>query len=493
MPDRSCSLFLTALLALGLFGAPATAQVTPPAPSTTAPTPLAVPAPVQAGSLQDVLTALRQSPGWRSADLTYRAARLALDSARTRAGLSLTVGADGSLVKVPWDSGEWRGSTTVTVGASLAVLPWSAAREAVRGAERALAAAAVGLRSDRAGLTVQAAQAYAGARSAAATLALADAQLALSTRLLQIAAEQRAQNLITAEALLERQAALQSAQASRDAAARGVAQAAAQLTRLLGQPLALPGDAAAFGELPLLAPAGDLDALLARAFAARPEIARAQVAVADAGAGLSAAELDARLPDLTASVRAGQLSDGQGGAGRVVSGSLNSKSGVLGAQLSVPLKDTGALPNGVALSLSGTFTLLGSPARDALSQARLGVQQAQLALETARQAIELEVRTRVSEFQDAQQGLASLQTSLTQAETAVSSARARLDAGLGTPLEVAQAELGAAQARNAVDTQRAAVALAALQLAQATADLDPALLGAAPRLPDLTPPTGERP
>ncbi|GGL99042.1 TolC family protein [Deinococcus aerophilus] len=493
MPDRSCSLFLTALLALGLLGAPVAAQVTPPGPSTVAPAPLSAPALAPAESLQDVLTALRGSPGWRGADLTYRAAQLALDSARTRAGLSLTVGADSSLVKVPWSGGEWQGSTTVTVGASLAVLPWSAAREAVRAAERALAAAAVALRSDRASLTVQAVQAYAGARSAAATLALADAQLALNTRLLAIATDQHTQNLITAEALLERQAALQSAQASRDGAARGVALAAAQLTRVLGQPITLPGDPAAFGALPLLAPAGDLSALLARALAARPEIARAEVALADAGAGLSAAELDARVPDLTASVRAGQLGGGQGGAGRVVSGNLNSKSGVLGAQLSVPLKDTSALPNGVALSLSGTFTLLGSPARDALTQARLGVQQAQLGLDTARQAIELEVRTRLSDFQDAQEGLTSLQTSLVRAQTAVNSARARLEAGLGTTWEVMQAELGVVQARNAVDTQLAAVALAALQLAQATADLDPALLGAVPRLPDLAPPTGERP
>ena len=113
-----------------------------------------------------MLALLRGSPGWQSADLTYRAAQLALDSARVRAGLALGMGADSSLTKIPWDDGEWQGNATLNVSASLSVLPWSPARDAVRSAERALAAAAVDLRNSRATLTVQASQAFAGARSA---------------------------------------------------------------------------------------------------------------------------------------------------------------------------------------------------------------------------------------------------------------------------------------------------------------------------------------
>lgn len=495
MTRRFPALFLTALLSLGL---PTTgqAQTAPPPVPSPAPPPLQqtlseVQEQAAPLTLSSVLTLLRGSPGWQSADLTYRAAQLALDSARTRAGLSLSVGADSSVVKVPWDTGEWQGSATLNLGASLSVLPWSPAREAVRSAERALAAAAVDLRNSRATLTIQATQAFAGARSAVTGLAGAEAQLALSTRLRAVADEQRAQNLITVEAVLERQAALESAQAARDQAARGVTLAAAQLTRVLGRPLALPTDPGRVGGLPNLTPSGDLDTLLARALKARPEIARAEVSLADAQAALAAAQRSARLPDLTAGIRAGQLSDGQGGSGKVVSGSLNSKTGVLGVQASVPLKDTGEIPGGIALSLSGTYTLLGGAGAGELAQAVLGVQQAQLGLNTARQGVELDVRTRLSGYQDELGGLTSLGTALTRAQTALDSARARVDAGLATPLDVAQAELAVTQAQNAVEAQGAAVELAALQLMQATGELDPVLLGQLPVLPTPTAPPAD--
>ena len=82
------------------------------------------------------------------------------------------------------------------------------------------------------------------------------------------------------------------------------------------------------------------------------------MAVGDVGA-----QLDARLPDLTASVRAGQLADAQGNPGRTVSGNLNVKAGTLGAQVSLPLRDTSAAPNGFALSLSASLPLLARMSR----------------------------------------------------------------------------------------------------------------------------------
>ncbi|WP_415831261.1 TolC family protein, partial [Deinococcus frigens] len=491
MTQRFPTLFLSALLGLGLLGQ-GHAQTAPPAPTPPAlQQTSAAPAQFQTAplTLSDVLALLRQSPGWQSADLSYRAAQLALASARTRAGLSLTVGADSNLSRVPWDTGEWKGSATVNIGASLNVLPWSPAREAVRSAERALAAAAVDLRNSRATLTIQAAQAFAGARSAVTGVALADAQLALSTRLRAVADEQRAQNLITEEAVLERQSALESAGAARDRAARGVNLAAAQLTRVLGQPLTLPTDLGGFGPLPNLTPSGDLNTLLSRALSARPEIARAEVSLADAQAALATAQRNARLPDLSASVRAGQLSDGQGGSGKIVSASLNSGTGVLGVQASLPLKDTGEIPSGISLSLSGSYTLLGGAAAGELAQAGQGVRQAELGLSSARQGVDLDVRTRLSDYQDQVGGLTSLGTALTRAQTALASARARVDAGLATPLDVDQAALGVTQAQNAVDAQQAAVELAALQLLQATGELDPVLLGQLPALPAPLSPT----
>ncbi|MFC5847310.1 TolC family protein, partial [Deinococcus petrolearius] len=239
--------------------APANAAPATAAPATTAP------AAAPLASLDAVLARLRQSPGWRVADLNYRAAQLSLDSARSRAGLNLSVDSSAALVRVPWDGGAWQLSGAVSVGAGLSVLPWSPALEGVRGAERALGAAATELRAVRAGLTLQAAQAYAGARGAAQALALADAGLALSTRLLAVAQAQRAQNLVPEEGLLQSQGALAQAQATQAQAARGVQGAAQSLARLLGGPVTLPGSADAFALLLALGDGtADEAALLAR-------------------------------------------------------------------------------------------------------------------------------------------------------------------------------------------------------------------------------------
>lgn len=473
----------TPLLALTLLLSAASAQTAAPAPTTPAPaTPastapaLTTPAPsVTASPLDTLLAALRAAPGWRSADLTYRAAQLQLDSARARAGLTLSAGASGALTKAPWDSGSWVGNGTVTLTASLPVLPWSPLQEGLRSAERGVQAAALELRAARGTLTLQLLQAYGGLRSAADALTLADAQLALSTQALQIARDQRAQGLLSEGALLDRQAALESAQAGRDRAARGLTQARLSVTRLLGRD-PLPAAPELNRPLPDLTPGGDEAALIARALSQRPEVRRAQATLADAQAQRDAAALDARLPDLSASVSAGQIASASGSAGRTVSGSLNVKTGVLGAQISVPLREPAQAISGVNLSLSASLPLLGGGTGTALAQAQVGVQQAQLALDSARQGAELDVRTRLSAVQDERGALEAAQTRLRATELAAQAAQARLDAGLGTRLDVQQAQLNLLQAQQALGAQRDRVALAGAALAQATADLDPLLL-----------------
>ncbi|WP_235693011.1 TolC family protein [Deinococcus aquaedulcis] len=465
----------------------AQAQSAPPPPPTSPPATTAPATTAPAGlNLPDLLLALRASPGWRGADLNYQAAVLALQSARTRAGLSVTAEADSSLSRVPWDGGEWKGAATVTLSASVAVLPWSPALAAVRSAERALIAAALDLRAARAAQTAALFQALGGLRRAQAGLEAAQAGRALAERLLTVTEAQRAGGLATEAGVLERRTALESAVAGQDTAARAVTQAAQALTRLLGTPVAV-APTVLTAPLPDLTPAGDLDTLLARALRQRPEVARAQAALADAQAGLSAARLDARLPDVTASVRAGQLADAQGNPGRTVGASLNLKAGVLGVQASVPLRDTGAAVSGVALSLNASLPLLGRPQDAALAQAELGTAQAELGLASARQAAELDVRTRFSALDDERAGLQAARTRVQAAELGVQNARARLQAGLGTALEQTQADLTLLQARQALQAAQDSVALAGLALAQATADLDPLL----PTLPAPLPTGGQ--
>ncbi|SEJ15772.1 Outer membrane protein TolC [Deinococcus reticulitermitis] len=502
-----CPLLLAALLSAAAAQAPVPPPAPAPPPSTAAPLPttlLPTVAPTTATPLPELLRALRQSPGWRGADLTYRAAELGLQSARARAGLSLSVGGSAALTRYPWDGGEWNANPALSATLALPVLPWAPQREALRRAERAVASAAVELRSSRASLTVQVAQAYASARGAAAALELARAQLALSERLLAVGQSQRAENLIPVTALLDRQTSAEQARASAEQARRALTLAATQLARLLGRGVTLADLPAEYAPLTALLPASwrtgeppALETLIARALERRPEIARAQAALADAQAALSAAELDARLPDAALSVQAGQLAAGGGAAGRTVGGNFDLKSGTVGAQVNFPLKEpvtrgaapgpdgqpvTAPTPSGVALSLSANFAVLGSGRTQASAQAQAATEQAALAVESARQGAELEVRSRFAEYENAAGALAAAQTGLTRATEQLAGARIRLQEGLGTALDVAQAEFALLQARSAADNIQAQLDLAALNLAQATGDLDPLLLTDLPAL-----------
>ncbi|WP_034386506.1 TolC family protein [Deinococcus sp. YIM 77859] len=463
--NSSPSALLLVLTLLALPGA--AAQVT-------APVPVQTPAPL---TLTSTLERLRESPGWRSADLQYRSAQLALDRARARAGLNVTASADAAAVKLPLGEGSFTVTPTLTVQASASVLPWSPALEGVRSAERAASRAALDLRSARLSLVVNAVQAYWTARNAAANQALAEAQLALAARQLGVAQAQRAAGMLAPEALLAREGALEDARAAQRQARLEVDLAARGLANLLGQPVTLPTDAAAFGPLPAVpAPPGPLESLVARALAARPEVTRAENDLADAQAQLRSAQLDARLPDVTASVQYGQLGSTQTSAGRVVGGSLNLKAGVLAAQASFPLRDPGERPTGLALGLSGSFPVVGGEKGAVLAAAEVGVELAQLALETARQSVDLEVRQRAADLARALDSLDSGRSALARAQAALTTAQARLSAGLATELDVEAAKLGVQQAGLAVERATVQAHLASLRLAQATGELDPTLL-----------------
>ncbi|WP_216324677.1 TolC family protein [Deinococcus aestuarii] len=477
-PLRPAPLMLL-LVPLALGGA--RAQTAPPSPAAAAPA-QSVSAPL---TLQGTLARLRQSPGWQGADLQYRAAELALQSARARAGLNVTVGADASAVKVPLSSGDLTLNTTVTAQVSASVLPWSPALEAVRSAERGLSRAGADRRAARLTATVNAVQSYLAARNAAASLALADAQVNLTARQLEVAQSQRQSGVLTAEGLLVRQGAFDDAQAAQEQARTNVDLAARGLANLLGQPVTLPAGATAFGPLPAAPgqPAA-LEAQITRALATRPEVARAQNDLADAQAQLRAAQLDVRLPDLSASAQYGQLTSSTSTiATRTVGGSLDVKTGVLAGQVSFPLRDPGDLPTGLALTLSADLPVLGGTRRTALTSAEVGVQQATLALDTARQSVDLEVRQRYADLRTALDTLGSQRGALTRARAALATTLGRLTAGLATALDVEAAELNLRQAELNVDIATVNAYLASLRLSQATTDLDPTLLTTPPSTP----------
>ena len=140
--------------------------------------------------------------------------------------------------------------------------------------------------------------------------------------------------------LLERQTALQNAEAGQAQAEREVTLAVNGLRRLLGRDVPLPADPAAYAPVTFQVANIDETALVARALTARPEVARAQVAVLDAGANLRTAELDTRLPDLSAAAQFGQIGTTDSTSGKRVAANFNLKTGVASAQATLPLNDT---------------------------------------------------------------------------------------------------------------------------------------------------------
>ncbi|SMB95659.1 Outer membrane protein TolC [Deinococcus hopiensis KR-140] len=482
---------LVLLLSLALAGGSALAQTELSSP---APLPAAAsPGPSSALSLGQVLTQLRGSPGWRSAELRYRSAELALAAAQARAGFNLSVGAEANAVKLPAASGETQLSATLTAQASIAVLPWSPPLEAVRQAQRSLLRAAAERRAAQATLTLNTVQAYWAARNAQEARLLADAQATLAGRQLQVAQAQRQAGVLPLSGLLAREQALSDAQARQREAGGDADLAARQLVNLLGQPVFLPTDPAAYGALPTepQLPTA-VDAVIARALSGRAEVTGAQNDLLDAQAGLQAARLDAGLPELNASVQYGQLGAGQSPAGWTVGASLNAKTGVLAGQARVPVRTPGEQPTGVTLALTASVPLVGGDKRVSVRSAEVAVQGTELALATARQSVELEVRQRQADLLTALDTLASRRGALRQAQEAQGTARARLAAGLVTALDVEDANLQLRQAALGEENARVQAFLASLRLAQSSAELDLTLLTAAPATPSTqTAPTPE--
>ncbi|AWN23391.1 transporter [Deinococcus irradiatisoli] len=478
-PGRRRAGLILCLLLGTAAPAPALAQSAAPGPlspatSPTTPTPPAALVPTVL-TFADVQRDLRTSAGWRSAEERYKAAEFNLQAARARAGLNLTVGAEANAGKVPLD-GDWKAAATVSAQLSAAVLPWGSANDSVRSAERALTQAALDLQDSRQSLILSAVQQYLAARLAAEQASLSAAQAELARRQLDIAEQQRGANLLSAENLLERQGNLENAEAGLQDAGASQELSARQLLSDLGVDISL-GVNLVLPSAPVVpgAPA-PLDTLLERALQSRSEVQKAALQLAEARDTLQGAQRD-RFPDLSASVSYGELGSATGTAGRTLGGSLNFKTGVVGASVSLPTSTSSTpIPTALALGLSGSVNVFGGAQNAAIAGARSSLSSAELALQSARTSVDLDVRRKYNDALSSLRLVQVQQTALQRAQTALASATARQVAGLATALDVqaAQVNLQSAQVKlgQAVNTAY----LARLQLDNAAAQLDFALI-----------------
>ncbi len=482
----------------------------PAAPAPVVPAPVAPAPQAPVGfSLAQALSALTQAPGWRAAALQYLSVSQNLDAARARAGLSLSAGAALNAVKIPID-GDWNASTTLNVQAAINVLPWSSSQLSVVQAARSLYRAGLDQRDAQNALAVSVVQGYLTARQAAAALALAQDQQALSQRQLEVARAQQVAGVLTQENLLTAQASQEQAAAALAEAASTLDNALRQLYNTLGSvPAGLEGVAVpGFVSAPAVpTPPTSLDGLLPRAAQGRSEILKAVSNQTDAQAALEAARLDRILPDLSLSVQYGQLaSTSSGVAGNTVGSALNFKTGQLTASASIPLNQntsgstgsagstgstgstgssSGTPLTSLALGLSGSFAILNPVADATVLSAQTSLASAGLALTNARSSVDLDVRQKYAALQNALLALVSPRTSLVRAQTALASAQARLQAGLATALDVQQAGLNVVQAQNTLAQAVNSAYLASLNLSVSTGEFSPALIA----VPDAVSPT----
>jgi len=221
---------------------------------------------------------------------------------------------------------------------------------------------------------------------------------------------------------VQAEVALASARQSQVRARNGIVQAMQGLAALLNLPLNTPlALTDAFAMRPVREPA---DTLAARAVQARPEIAELAARQAAAQAGIRLAEGGAR-PNLAL----------QG------AGSYTNTAGLFAGQ---------AATASWSVTLAATMSLYdGGITRERIREAQLRLGQLQAMEAQQKQGIELEVRQAYLNLQSAAEELSGADALIIQAQEALRIANVRFQSGVGTNLEVLNAQTAASQAEAA--------------------------------------------
>lgn len=200
-------------------------------------------------------------------------------------------------------------------------------------------------------------------------------------------------------------------------------------------------------------PVAGMDALLARAFERRADLAARETELQAAAQGVSAARA-ARLP--TVSVSAGYNTSLNSGNDAGLFDQLNQRQG-------------GSVSVGVSLPIFDR----GSAAAET-QRAQIAQDNARIALENQRQQVGLEVRRAYLDYQSAQEQLRAAQAGETAARQSLAATEERYRAGVGTLVEVTQARATLAQAQSALVTARYNLLFQRTLVDYYVGDLDPA-------------------
>lgn len=197
----------------------------------------------------------------------------------------------------------------------------------------------------------------------------------------------------------------------------------------------------------------NLDSLMAKAYANRPDLGAQESRVDAANQSVKAAAAE-RLP--TVSLTGGYSSAYNSGLDPSLASQLGQRQGgSIGIGVSIPLFDRGAA------SLDK-------------QQAQLSANNAQLALDTEKQAVALDVRRAYLNENSAKEQLSAADVQLAAAKQATDMTQKRYEAGAATLVDVTQARASQVSAASAEATARNNLVLQQAVMSYYTGDLDPA-------------------
>jgi len=209
----------------------------------------------------------------------------------------------------------------------------------------------------------------------------------------------------------------------------------ATLSNILGVPIP-PGTALITEPAASEVEAQDLDSLLAEAVARRPDLRSAEANAAAADALLAVARA-ARQPYVSAAM----------------SYTLRESTTVPGETIGTPGTDLVVSQSSGYISLSATWSLFNAgQVEGEVATAKAGLAQARKLVESERQQIELEVKSAYMTLESAQAQVAAARKEVTQAQEARRIATLRYQEGVGTSVEILDAEANLEEAKTRLNS-----------------------------------------
>ncbi|MFN8509379.1 MAG: TolC family protein [Deinococcaceae bacterium] len=424
---------------------------------------------VHAVSVSQIETWIRASPQWKQINLQYESSETTWKSLTGSSIGHVTV---GSALGYSSMGGNSNTSSNWSVSASTSVLPWSSASLEMQKGYFVFLKAQVNRIASQNATIVDIYSQWCTWAETERQLKLAQERLAWAKVQLEIARAQVQQGTLSSDGLKTKAYEQVRMQADVDTALDHVEQARAGVSSALGLPNV--GSESDFVLPQLVVPEMTLSEAVQTAWSHRSEVFSAQYELESARIDAAAARRNA-WPTVALSGQFGNIGS-QGGT--LISTGLNINTGLLSLQASGPFQSASSSPNGLSATLSMNIPLFDPSTAAAVESADLKVRQLELALEMAKMTVQMDVQKSRTTVIRAYSAVRTAELSLELSQSITSTKEAQFAAGIGTVLDVQEAQLNTTSSEVTLETARSNVWLAELSLKQSLGlSLDTEVLG----------------